>query len=185
MRCKAAPISITVKGSGLVADSDTKVRHTASEPLSKEDYLAATTGPQPGFVATLDGVDANRGATVQAVVLDPSEDHPYAGVSVQAPSNDTPGQVFATFQLPDPQAAVVAGFPPVSIPAHLIEDDESPVEQGPDPLDLLTRDHRVSLGNPTLGQDGLVAQDEVADNEASKPKSRKKADEAPTESSSV
>lgn len=148
-----------------MASTDTsEKRHTVSSPLSKDDYLAKAGAPQPGFQRTQDGVDANVGHTSQSVQA--------KGGSVGNPLNETPGQVFETWQLPDPQVAIDAGLPPVVVPADLIVD--SGEEQGSEPLDVLSRDLRKRLGDPRLDESGYSvkngsgetpAEDEPAEDE--------------------
>ncbi len=139
--------------------TDTQERHTVGTPLSKEEYLEKVGKPQPGFTKTLDANDSSIGHTVG------SEN----GIDTSSLRNDTPGQVFETWQLPDPQAALDAGLPPVAVPEHLIVDGDyadGNHPQGADILDLLTREQRKGLGNPRLDERGFTVADDVAGFEA-------------------
>jgi hypothetical protein len=129
-----------------MADTATK-GHTAAAPLSKDEYLEKTGTPLPGFTKTLDSNDANIGQTVHD--------------GITRVGNDLPGQVFETWQLPDPQKAIDAGLPPVAVPAHLIVEEDH--VQGPDALDLLTREMRENNGNPRLNDRGHTVVDGKGD----------------------
>lgn len=91
----------------------------ALPPNSAEEYnkVVEKARVDTAFDATADAGDAGVGWTAQS------------GRAFEAPE-DVPGQRFAPWQLPDPNVAVRAGLPPVSIPEHLVtEDDDDP--QGP------------------------------------------------------
>lgn len=118
-----------------------------AQPTTKEEYLAASQGQQAGFGATVDFSDPQIGATVQ------SKD----GIPLQ--NEGLPGQVFLVEQLPDPAIAAAYGLPAVTIPEHLILDDKSDEAlkiQGPDALDLVTKELRDELKDPVLAFDNTI-----------------------------
>ena len=108
---------------------------------SKEAYLKAQSELLPGYTPTIDALDENVGTTT------------FTDGGIPLVGSQLPGQVFAPWQLPNPQAALKAGLPAVTVPEHLIFDHDEAVAhvQGPDALDIATHQIRESLGYPMLG----------------------------------
>jgi hypothetical protein len=119
--------------------------------LSKDDYLKQSRALATGFGPTQDFADPQIGATVQAD----------AGIPDQA--QNLPGQVFTVDQLPNPAVAVAYGLPPVTVPEHLIldnEDDGVRHIQAKDALDVVTGELRKELGSPVVAFDGTIRSEE-------------------------
>lgn len=119
----------------------------------KAAYLESQQQTLPNYTKTLDASDDNIGASI----------HTEGGVtSPNGLGDNQPGQVFAPWQLPNPDAAIKAGLPVMTVPEHLIFDHDDAVThlQGPDPLDVLNHELREKLGYPMLATStGKVATD--------------------------
>ena len=131
----------------------------AVPPASRDEYLEAA-GQLPS-ARTSDGGDPSVGWTAQYRDAGRDEDgsvvrRDYVGNDV----NDLPGQVYLPEQLPDPQNAIKAGFPPQRIPEHLIVDDEFHI-QGPEPSERAIAKPRAAIRANVLAVRGEEA---AADN---------------------
>jgi hypothetical protein len=109
----------------------------------REAYLESAKQKLPNYTNTIDATDKNIGHTVQS---EGGISHPEGAAATQ------PGQVFAPWQLPNPNAAIRANQPVISVPEHLVMEHDDAVGhvQGPDPLDIITHDHRESLAYPMI-----------------------------------
>lgn len=127
--------------------------------MTKDEYLAATAGPEEGYGATQDYVDPTIGTTVQGADIEDDE-----RTGIPAREEGLPGQVYAVHQLPDPKVARHYGLPAVKVPAHLIVDggEAETHPQGPDSLDLVSAGLREQLGNPKMdNHTGAVSADDA------------------------
>lgn len=148
----------------------------ATPPESLEEYkeLVAAETAKPIYQNIGDYGDADRGWTVQS------------GWTPPVPS-DVPGQVYLPEQLPDPRVAAAAGLPPVVVPEALITDDENH-PQGPEPLELASRDQRQAVREAAVAQyqertkaleDAKASADTDADGESKRKITHKKTESAP------
>ncbi len=110
----------------------------ATPPETLEEYkeLVAAETAKPIYQNIADAGDTDRGWTVQS------------GWTPPVP-NDVPGQVYLPEQLPDPRVAAAAGLPPVVVPEYLVTDDENH-PQGPEPLELISRDQRAAIREASI-----------------------------------
>ena len=117
----------------------------AVPPTSADEYHEGAAALQPGFVATADATEPGRGWTTQMRDAEGREDVGDGDrIAYTPPHDQLPGQVFTPDQLPDPQAAIAAGLPPVRVPEHLVVDDADHI-QGPEPSEMAIREDRGRL----------------------------------------